>query len=250
MAEATDRPVALITGSSRGIGRACALRLARDGHRVVLSARQDGPELQDAAAAVAELAGAPPLCLPMDVADATQVEAAIKQLFATHRRLDVLVANAGVMDQAPLGLMPADRVERLLSVNTAGALHCLQLGSRLMARRPQGSVVLVSSIVGLQGAAGAVAYAAAKSALVGMTRAAAQELGPRGIRVNAVAPGLVDTAMVADLPVTQRDALIARTALGRIATPDDVAAVVGFLAGPDSAFVTGQVIGVDGGLRL
>lgn len=249
MAEAAA-PVALVTGSSRGIGLACARLLAEAGYEVVLSARQHGPELEQAAEALAAITGRAPLVLPMDVSRPAEVEAAYKQLFQAHRRLDVLVSNAGFMAEAPLGLMPPAQVEALLAVHAGGALHNLQLAARLMARRRQGSVILVSSAVGLQGAAGAVAYAAAKAALVGLTRADAQELGPQGVRVNAVAPGLVATALTAHLDAERRAGLVARTALRREATPEDVARVVRFLAGADSAFVTGQVIAVDGGLRL
>ncbi|MGC2855616.1 SDR family NAD(P)-dependent oxidoreductase [Novispirillum sp. DQ9] len=240
--------VAVVTGASRGIGRAVAERLAGAGADVVLTALRDPAALEVLAADIAARHGVRCLGVAGDVADAAAVSALFSTVHKTFKRLDILVNNAGIMDDAPLGMIAADSLDRTLAVNLAGPLLCLQTAARLMRRGGGGAVVNLGSLIGLRGAPGQAAYAAAKAGIVGLTLAAAKELGPAGIRVNAVAPGFIDTDMTARFDEAARAGRIAATPLGRLGTAEDVAAAVLFLASPEASFITGQVLGVDGGM--
>ncbi|MFN3304530.1 MAG: glucose 1-dehydrogenase [Roseateles sp.] len=242
--------VAVVTGAGRGIGRACALALAQAGAAVVLAGR-DAQALQAAAADIAaQHGGATIVVQACDVADPASVRDLFQAVFKQFKRLDVLVANAGVMDDALIGMVTPELVERVFATNTHGLLYCSQYASRLMARSGGGSIVALGSIVGQQGFAGQSVYAAAKAGVVGAARSLAQELAPQQIRVNVVAPGFVETALTEALPAARKEAAVASIALGRAGRPEDVADVVLFLASDLSRYVTGQVLGVDGGMRL
>jgi len=241
---------AFVTGATRGIGREVAETLAALGADVAINGHRDPAGLTAQAEDLARRHGVRALAVPGDVADPAVVRGFYQAIFKAWQRLDILVNNAGVMDGARLGMITDAQVDRTLGVNAAGAIHNLQGAARLMARARSGSIVNVSSIVGVRGDGGQVVYAASKAAVIGATLAAAKELAPQGIRVNAIAPGLIETDLVAGLPPEVRDGRLARIGLGRIGTPTDVARVAVFLASDLAAYVTGQVIGVDGGLEM
>ena len=241
--------VALVTGASRGIGLATAHRLAEQGYDLVLHGH--GPEaVAGAAETLAAKFGVTAVHAAGDIADPQTSKALVRLAFESFKRLDALVVNAGTHAAGMLGMTGDDTIARLFAVNAAGAAYTLQNAVRLLARGENPAVVLTASITGTQGAAGQAVYAASKAAVVGLTTSAAKELGPRGIRVNAVAPGFIATDMLDSLDEAGRAERIAATALGRLGTAEDVADVISFLLSAQARFVTGQVIGVDGGLTL
>jgi 3-oxoacyl-[acyl-carrier protein] reductase len=242
-------PVVFVTGASRGIGRACALAFARQHAQLVIHARTESA-LEDTAREVLAAGAPPPLVFGYDIAQPDGGKAAFQQIFRQFGRLDTLVNNAGVMEPAALGMLSATALARTLDTDLAAAILHMQSAARLMTRGGSGAIINMSSIVGRFGFEGQVAYSAAKAGLIGATLAAAKELAAAKVRVNAVAPGLIDT----ELHSTQsepalRDAL-ARVRMGRMGTPQDVAALVVFLASDAASYITGQVIGVDGGMSL
>ena len=185
-----------------------------------------------------------------DVADPAAVKGFYQEIFQRHRRLDVLVNNAGVLEDALLGMIPDATIERTFSVNTLGALRNLQAAARLMVRNRSGSIINMTSIIGVRGNEGQAVYSASKAALIGLTLSAAKELAPHNIRVNAVAPGFIDTDMTRALPREKFEERVRSVKMGRIGTPQDIANAVLFLASDLSAYITGQILGVDGGMLV
>jgi 3-oxoacyl-[acyl-carrier protein] reductase len=237
---------AVVTGGGQGIGRAIALRLAREGADVaVLDA--NGATASDAAREI-EALGRKALGLAVDVSDAEAVATALKRVVQELGGLHVLVNNAGITRDNLLVRMSPDDWDLVLRVNLKGAFNCTRAAARTMMSQRWGRIVNVSSVIGIIGNAGQANYAASKAGLIGFTKSAAKELGGRGITVNAVAPGFIETPMTAALPAAAREAYASKIALGRFGTPDDVANVVAFLVSDDGDYVTGQTVCVDGGL--
>lgn len=245
-----DRPVSLVTGATRGIGLACAHVLAARGHAVVINGHADKDAVDALAAELAERHGVPTLGVVADAGDADAVQACHRAIFSRFKRLDVLINNAGILGDGLIGMIGAEQIDRVLAVNVRGALLHLQAASRLMERRKSGVIVNLASIMGIRGAAGASLYAATKAAIVGLTLSAAKELGAKGIRVNAVAPGMIETRMLDGLSELTRSQRLAAIPLGRFGTPEDVAEVVAFLCSAQATYVSGQVLGVDGGMSM
>jgi 3-oxoacyl-[acyl-carrier protein] reductase len=239
--------VALVTGASRGIGRAVARRLAREGARVVVNYTRN----EDAARAT--LADCPDgLLARFDVGDAAAVDAAIKDVVERAGKLDLLVNNAGVAIDGLLMRVKDDDWRRTLDVNLSGAFHCCRAAARhLLRAKERGRIVNVTSVVGEIGNTGQASYVAAKAGLIGLTKTLAREFAGRGVTVNAVSPGFIDTDMTAaHLSAEARDKLLAQIPLGRIGAADDVAEAVAWLCSPRAAYVTGQVLRVNGGLVM
>ncbi|WET79876.1 glucose 1-dehydrogenase [Amycolatopsis sp. QT-25] len=239
-----DGKTALVTGGTRGIGLATARVLAEAGATVVLTGR-DEAKAKEAAAAAGAASG-----LALDVTDAKAVSTLVRGVAKEHGKLDIVVANAGIMEDALLGMIREELVDATLSTNVAGTLHTVQAAARAMMRRKTGSIVVLASIVGEYGSAGQTVYAASKAAVANIARSAAKELGRSGIRVNAVAPGVIDTDLTSGLTEDAKAENIGKTPLGRLGTPEDVANAIRFLVGEDASFITGQVLGIDGGLVL
>jgi len=240
--------VSLVTGASRGIGRAIAKALAGRGAHVVLGAR-DAAKLGDVLREI-ESGGGAASVQRLDVADRGSVEAAFESLLARHGRLDHLVNNAGVTrDNLLLRMKPAEWDE-VMATNLTGAFHCTQAALRPMLKQRSGRIVNITSVVGLTGNAGQANYAASKAGIVGFTKSIAREVASRGITANAVAPGFIETEMTAAMTEKARDAVLGAIPLGRVGSPDDIAAAVAFLCSEEAAYITGQVLGVDGGFHM
>jgi 3-oxoacyl-[acyl-carrier protein] reductase len=228
----------LVTGGNRGIGLAIARRLAAAGDQVMVTSRS-GEEVSEGLAVAR-----------CDVRDPAAVDAAFTAAEAAHGPVEVLVANAGITRDQLLALMGEEDFTTVLDTNLTGAYRVAKRAVRGMIRMRRGRIVFISSVVGLLGSAGQANYAAAKAGLVGLARSLARELASRSIKVNVVAPGFVDTEMTAVLPEERRAAILANVPLGRLASADEVAAAVAFLASADAGYITGAVIPVDGGLGM
>ncbi len=240
---------ALITGGSRGIGAAAARLCARRGWGVAVGYHRSGDQAQ---ALVRELQGlgVPALAVRADVADAGQVREMVDNVLEIFCQLDILICSAGISHVGLISQIDEDQWRRLFAVNVDGVHHCCRAVLPHMLARKSGSIVTVSSMWGQVGASCEAAYSAAKGAVIAYTKALAKELGPSNIRVNCVAPGVIDTEMNAHLSPADLDALAEETPLGRVGTPEEAAAAIAFLASDEAAFFTGQVLAPNGGLVI
>jgi 3-oxoacyl-[acyl-carrier protein] reductase len=239
--------VALVTGASRGIGRAIAERLAADGATVVAAAR--GEHAQDTAAGIVGRGGRAE-AVAMDVTDDAAVQAAVSGIIERHGRIDVLVNNAGITRDQLMLRMKRDDWDAVIATNLTAAYTCVQGVLKGMVRQRAGRIVNITSVVGQAGNAGQANYAASKAGLIGFTKALALEVASRGITVNAVAPGLIETDMTNALSAGTHDEWAARIPLKRLGSAADVASAVAFLASDEAAYITGQVLAVNGGMYL
>lgn len=241
--------VALVTGATRGIGRAAALALAQAGAAVAIN-YQHSSEAAEAFAAELSAAGVNSLAVQGDVADSGQVSEMVGKAEAALGGISILVNNAGITRDGLVMRMSDEDFDAVIATSLRGAFLCSKAVARGMMKARRGSIVNISSVIGRRGNAGQANYAAAKAGLIGLTKSLARELGPRGVRVNAIAPGYVVTDMTSELPEKMKEQIMGNTPLGRLAIPEEVASVIAFLASPAAGYITGAVIPVDGGLGI
>lgn len=239
--------VAIVTGGSRGIGRATAEALAEAGAHVVVNYARSEAEAAEVVAGITSRGGKAE-AVRFDVAVSSEAEAAISEIAKRLGRLDVLVANAGISIDGLLVQLKDETLTKVFDVNVRGAIACARAAMKVMMRARTGRIVFVSSVVGETGNAGQTAYAASKAALLGVAKSLAKEYGKRGVTVNAVTPGYVETDMTKDLPAAAKEAMLAAVPLGRAATAREIAAPIVFLASDEAAYVTGAVLRVNGGM--
>jgi 3-oxoacyl-[acyl-carrier protein] reductase len=239
--------VAVVTGASRGIGRACAVALAGSGWTVAVGYRSNETAAKEAVSAL-EAAGSPGLAVHLDTTDEASVQEAFRRIADEVGNVTGLVNNAGFSQDGLLARYSMETYDRVMTTNVRGAFLCSKAAMRGMLREKWGRIVNMSSAVALRGNAGQTVYAASKTALVGLTKSLAREIGSKGITVNALCPGLVDTEMTSHLDDRARAYYLEQTPLARTARLDEVSSVVGFLMSEDASYVNGAVIPVDGGL--
>jgi len=241
--------VALVTGSARGIGRSIAEAFSAEGAIVVVNDVGNDAGARETLAAITSSGGSGTVEM-FDVSDAAGVEAGVKNILAAHGRIDILVNNAGITRDNLLLRMSEEEFDAVIRVNLKGTYLLTKTVTRHMMKQRSGKVVNISSVVGMMGNAGQSNYAAAKAGIIGFTKAAARELAARNITVNAIAPGFIRTAMTAGLPEAVQKSFLAQIPLGRFAEPKEVAELALFLASDASSYITGQVIGLNGGMYM
>ena len=244
-----DGKVALVTGASRGIGRAIALRLASEGASVAVNYAGNVKAAEEVKAEIEKLGGKA-LLVQADVADGAAVDAMVKAVVETFGTIDILVNNAGITRDGLLMRMKEEDWDAVMNTNLKGIFSCTKAVSRLMMKKRYGRIVNMSSVVGITGNAGQTNYGAAKAGVIGFSKSAARELASRGITVNMVAPGCINTDMTAVLPDKVKEAMVADIPLGKVGEPENVADAVLFLVSDQASYITGQVLKVDGGMVM
>ena len=241
--------VAVVTGGSRGIGRAISLQLAKMGAKIVIN-YVSRPQAAEETKARIEAMGGECVLVKFDVAKTAEVLDAFKQITAEYGRVDILVCNAGITRDGLLATMKEADWDQVMAVNLKGAFNCIKAGCRPMMKQRWGRIIIITSVVGFAGNAGQANYSASKAGLVGLTRSSARELASRGITVNCVAPGYINTDMTNDLPEAVREKILSEIPLGLLGEAGDVAGAVTYLASDDARYVTGQTIHVNGGMFM
>lgn len=241
--------IAIVTGGSRGIGRATSIALAQAGALVLINYRSNEAAARETVRVIEEASGQAEL-VAFDVADPDAVDRSIKEAVTRHGRIDILVNNAGISIDQLLLRVSAKDLAMTWATNVNGAVYCAKACIRPMMKNRWGRIINLSSVVAESGNAGQAVYASSKAALLGLTRSLAREYASRGITVNAVSPGFIETDMTADLPEAARQGIVDQTPLGRIGRPEEVAAAVVFLASEEAGYITGQVVRVNGGMHV
>jgi 3-oxoacyl-[acyl-carrier protein] reductase len=241
--------VAVVTGGSRGIGRAICMKLASLGALVVVNYVSRSDAAEETVAAIKNNGGNAVIS-KFNVADSDDVQAAFKQIMADHGRIDILVNNAGITRDGLVAMMKENSWDEVLDTNLKGAFNCIKAVSRPMMKQRWGRIVSITSVIGFAGNAGQANYAAAKAGLVGMTRSVARELASRGVTVNGVAPGYIDTDMTKKLPDEVKEKILSEVPMNSLGSADDVAGAVAYLVSDDAQYVTGQFIHVNGGMFM
>ena len=249
MSTPTPLKTALVTGASRGIGAAIALRLAQDGFYVFINYTSNEAKAQEVLNKIISAGGQGELCA-FDVSNATLVDEKLTWIAKNKAPLSVLVNNAGITVDSLLIRMKDEDLEKTLDIDLKGAIYCTRTAAGQMMRQRKGSIIQISSVVGESGNAGQSAYSAAKAGLIGFTKSVAKELGSRQVRANVVTPGFITTDMTGALTDPQKEAILRSVPLGFFGAPEDIASVVSFLASDASRYITGQVIGVNGGMYM
>lgn len=242
--------VALVTGGSRGIGSEIAKLMAESGAKVIINYSSNKTKAEELAEEITKLGGVQPSCLGFDVGNEEQVETAYKSILSENSKLDILVNNAGVTGDNLILRMKLEEWERVIRTNLTGMFLCTRAAIKPMMKARYGRVINISSVIGEMGNAGQSSYAASKSGVFGFTKSLAKEVGSRGITVNAVTPGFIKTDMTAEMTEDQIKPLLDSIPLGMLGEASDVASLVSFLASPQARYITGQIIGVSGGLYM
>ncbi|MFL5813234.1 MAG: 3-oxoacyl-[acyl-carrier-protein] reductase [Bdellovibrionia bacterium] len=245
----STKPVALVTGASRGIGASIAEKLAKDGFHVLINYTSNESKAREVQTRIQAEGGTADIC-QFDVSNSAQVDEKFDWIAKTFGPVNVLVNNAGITIDSLLLRLKDEDLDKTLNIDLKGAIYCCRAAAKQMMRERKGSMIQVSSVIGEMGNAGQSAYAAAKAGMIGFAKSMAKELASRQIRVNVVTPGFIATDMTGALTDAQKEAILRTVPLGNLGQPEDVANLVAFLASPASRYITGQVIGVNGGLYI